>query len=110
MKIKVLLIEDDEDDVQLIKDMLSKSQSDIELEVARNSGEGIEKIKAQSFDCILTDYIVPPISGLEIMEEARKSNNKTPFIILTGFGDGGLGADLIKRGAAGFRTKDTLTA
>lgn len=110
MKIKVLLIEDDDDDTLLIKDMLSKSQFDIGLEVAKNSSEGIEKMKAQSFDCVLTDYIVPPVSGFDIMEEGRKLNNKTPFIILTGFGDGGLGADLIKRGVAGFLTKDALSS
>ncbi len=44
------------------------------------------------------------------MQEARKMGLNVPFIILTGFGDGGLGNELIERGAADFVSKEELGA
>ncbi|KMP10463.1 hypothetical protein UR09_06165 [Candidatus Nitromaritima sp. SCGC AAA799-A02] len=108
--IRILLIEDDNDYILILGEYLKSAGFESTLETAGRSDEAMEKIKNNSFDCVLTDYIVPTASGLDIMNEARKLGVTTPFIFLTGFGDGGLGDELMKRGAADFIRKDELDA
>lgn len=107
--IKILLIEDDEDYRVLIKDLLSTSGLSVEIEEAASSSEGLAALENKSFDCVLADYIIPGISGLEVIKTLKRSGNDTPIIILTAFGDEELKMALLKEGARGYISKDALT-
>lgn len=107
--LKILLIEDDEDYRVLIKDLLSTSGLSVEVEEAASSSEGLAALESKSFDCVLADYIIPGISGLEVIKTLKRSGIDTPVIILTAFGDDGLEKALLKEGACGYISKDALT-
>lgn len=108
--IRLLLIEDDEDDIVLLEDLLSTLEIKFDLTRTTTSSEALGKLKEDTFDCVVTDYIVPTLSGLDIMVEARGMGITTPFIILTGWGDGGLGEEVVKRGAFDFACKGDLNS
>ncbi len=83
MSKKILIIEDDKDIVDLLKHYLTK-----EGYVTKDAGDGIsglKKAKAESFDLIVLDIMLPEMDGLEVCKELR-GNSKTstiPVIMLT---------------------------
>ncbi|MFQ5444155.1 MAG: response regulator [Nitrospinales bacterium] len=106
--IKILLIEDDEDYRVIIKDFLKEMDFPIEVEEADSSSAGLEKLTNHSYDCVLIDYIIPGISGLDVVKKAKNSGVISPFIILTAYGDEDLGKELIKEGATDYLSRDQL--
>lgn len=108
--LKILLIEDDSDDRIILKEMLEKSDLDVDLDEVENSSLGLEKLSSNSYDCVLVDYIIPRMSGLELIKTTRKSGVTTPFIILTGYGDDELASELIRQGASDYLSKGDLNS
>ena len=82
---KILLIDDDVELGNLLRDFLSHHQ--INLEIANSGEDGIELLEQHqtpinsSFDLIILDIMLPGISGLEVLKEIRKKNN-IPIICL----------------------------
>lgn len=78
---KVLLIEDDINIVDLIKIHLS----DLHCELVSTSlgEEGLEKAIQESFDLIILDIMLPDLNGLEICQQIRMQNTRTPILMLT---------------------------
>ncbi len=106
--LKILLIEDDLDDRFFLKELLEKSDFKVTVDEAECSSAGLEKLNANSYDCVLVDYIIPRMSGLEVIKTTRKTGVTTPFIILTGYGDEELGSELIRQGASDYLCKGDL--
>jgi DNA-binding NtrC family response regulator len=106
--LKILVIDDDEDYRFLIKDLLKAAELPVELEEASSSKQGIAILKDKNFDCVLIDYIIPGVSGLDVIKSLKSAGNETPFIVLTAFGDDVLGSELIKQGAYDFIGKESL--
>ncbi|HIJ60792.1 MAG TPA: response regulator [Nitrospirae bacterium] len=57
------------------------------LFIANDGIEGLELFKKNDIDLIITDNIMPKMSGLDMIEEIRKKDTKTPVILLTGYMD-----------------------
>lgn len=108
--LKILLIEDDSEDRFLIKDLLEQSELQVEIEEAASSSEGLEKLKSNSYDCVVIDYIIPGVTGMDVLKISRDAGVKTPFIFLTGYGDDDLAAELIHRGACDYLGKRELNS
>lgn len=108
--LKVLLIDDDPEDRFLIRDILEKSEMQIDLEEAASSSEGLEKLKSNSYDCAIVDYVIPGVTGLDVLQMSRDAGVNTPFIILTGYGDDDLASELIRRGAFDYLSKRDLSS
>lgn len=106
--LKVLLIEDDSEDRLIIKDLLEKSNLQIDLDEAASSSEGLKKLKSDSYDCAIVDYVIPGVTGLDVFMLSREAGVNTPFIFLTGYGDNDLAAELIRRGAFDYLCKSEL--
>ncbi len=82
-KLKVLVIEDNEDDVFLVKKILGDLGYD--LLVAMNGEEGIEKAKTEKPDIVIIDTILPGMDGFQVCEAIKGlPENKAKVIINTG--------------------------
>lgn len=83
--IKLLIADDDQFNIQLIQTILEKSGAEISYCV--NGAEAIEKIRAHSFDLLLTDINMPEISGVELSRMIRAlpdtKKQTIPIIALT---------------------------
>ncbi len=110
MDLNILLIEDDDDYIVIIKDLLQEADSNINVDAVTSFKSGLEKLKDNSYDCVLADYIIPGISGLDVMLNAREMKIDTPFILLTALGDNEFGKELVNKGAFDFLTKDNLSS
>ncbi len=108
--IRVLLVEDDEDDQILIRDMLS--QIDVaryELEWVENWPCALAKLENDAFDVCLVDYHLGQYTGLDFLKHLTEHRPDTPGILLTGLGDRAVDLQAMEAGAADFLTKGRLT-
>lgn len=106
--IKILLVEGDDDYRAFIKDLLEGSNLKFEIEESTSSKSALVKMETHHYDCILSDYLIPGLSGFNLMEKARDLGITAPFLIMTAWGDGNLEKELIKRGVGGYISKDNL--
>lgn len=83
----ILLIEDDELDVESFKRVLGKLDFDVELKVAFNGEDALEKINNHNIpDLILLDLNMPRMNGIEFLQHLRKKpqyNNVKIYVITT---------------------------
>jgi len=76
-----------------------------EVEVAENGPEGLFKLRQMPFDVVLVDAMMPGMSGLEMMQEARKIAPDVITIIITGYATIELAVQAIREGAHDFIAK-----
>jgi signal transduction histidine kinase len=107
--IKILLIEDDEDDYILTKEIINEIPSNsYNLEWATNYEEGLNAMKSNSFDVFLLDYRLGKDSGLDLLKKMNFVVESGPIILLTGQGDRELDFEALEAGASDFLVKAEL--
>jgi PAS domain S-box-containing protein len=108
--IRVLLIDDDEDDYAIVRGLLSDfSSAEFTLEWISDYGAALGAILSGDFHVCLLDYVLQERNGLELMQEAVSLGALTPIIILTGRGDYDLDVEAMSKGAADWLTKVELS-
>jgi two-component system, cell cycle sensor histidine kinase and response regulator CckA len=109
--IKVLFIDDDEDDYILIRYWFNEFQVvNCELEWVNNYEAARNAIARRQHDIYLVDYRLGPHNGLELLREAVTNACYSPIILLTGQGDWEIDIEAMKAGAADYLEKSQLTA
>lgn len=110
-RFRVLLIEDDEDDYVLVRDVLSESAlSKFHLDWARTYEAGIDAACRAEHDIVLLDYRLGHRNGLELLREAQERGCELPFIVLTGQGDYILDIEAMEAGAADYLVKGEISS
>ena len=86
MKIRVLVVDDDEDLLFLANKFLEKEDDRFELVGVNTDQEALQKLEEEEFDAIVCDHYLGPhsMTGLDLLEWVRGENPNIPFIILTG--------------------------
>jgi PAS domain S-box-containing protein len=82
---RILIIEDDPNDVELIILGFSK-HDEFFVDVATSGEEGLEKISKTRYDLVSVDFALPGISGLDVLEDIRKTDQDVPVVMVTGRG------------------------
>ncbi len=102
-KIKILLIEDEEDVRDSYVDMLNYLGYDVVT--ADNGKSGLDIINREPIDVVITDLNMPVMNGLEAMRRIKKKNSSIEVIVITGFAtiENAIGA--MKQGAFDYITK-----
>jgi len=103
---RILLIEDDEDDFILTRDLLSEIDGgDYRLDWARTYQDGLKQIQADSHDVYLIDYRLGADNGLQLLRETVQAGTPAPIIMLTGFADREIDLAAMQAGAADYLVK-----
>jgi PAS domain S-box-containing protein len=109
--IRVLLVDDDENDYILTRDWFQEFQvAGCELEWLDNYKAAKAAIALRQHDVYLVDYRLGLDSGLELLREAIANGCTAPFILLTGQGDREIDLEAMKAGAADYLEKRQLNA
>jgi signal transduction histidine kinase len=107
--IKVLLIDDDEEDYLITRDIFSEfPERKFSLQWVSSFEEGRELIAKQEHHVYLIDYRLGAESGLELIEEAVKNGITAPLILLTGQGDIEIDEKAMRIGAADYLVKGNI--
>jgi len=96
-QINVLIVDDDEDIADILKDLISDEGRIVD--VCHNGLDAIEGIQKKSYDLMLVDMIMPGTGGLEVLKCAKKSNPEVVVIIITGYASLETAITAIKEGA-----------
>jgi PAS domain S-box-containing protein/putative nucleotidyltransferase with HDIG domain len=103
---KILIIEDNKEDAQFIKELLSGNiGAEIEFFYASYVEEGIKYILDQQFDAILLDLGLPDSAGLSTLEKVIKKASQIPIIIVTGLEDEQIAKSALTEGAQDYLVK-----
>lgn len=101
---KILVVEDHEQMRKYIKSVLS----DYEVCEAENGKEALEKMKVQSYDLILTDYMMPVMDGEVFVKKVKQLKDKTPILVLTARTDNHGKLNMLRMGIDGYLQKPFL--
>ena len=102
-KLSILLVDDEESILTSIKSFLSRRGH--EVLTASNGEEGINIVKNNVIDLVLSDYRMPIKNGLEVLKETKEINPSIDVVIITAFGNVDDAIDIMKNGAYDYLTK-----
>src|SRR5688572_18463876 len=86
--IRILCVEDDEDDFVLIRDALSDFKHiTFQLEWVRTFEEGLLAILSNAHDLCMLDYQLGAHTGVELLRRARAGGSRVPILLLTGMNE-----------------------
>ena len=102
--IRTLVVDDSDFFAEMTADTLTQ-QHGIESVAANSATEALERLDGGGFDCVVSDYEMPDMDGLELLEEIRETNPSIPFILLTGRGDEETASAAIAAGVADYLLK-----
>src|SRR5215212_5558395 len=104
--VKVLLVEDDEDDYIIVRALLSDiAAQKFELTWARNFNDGLQAMADNQHDVSLVDYRLGARNGVELLQEAVGRGCQSPIILLTGTGAHKIDLEAMQAGAADYLVK-----
>ncbi|MGZ3708006.1 MAG: sensor histidine kinase [Bdellovibrionota bacterium] len=110
-QIRVLVVDDDEDDFLMLRDLLSEVRgTKFALEWASSYDLGREKIAQGAHDVCFLDYRLGARTGLDLLKEMIAAGVKTPMILLTGYGEQEVDLEAMRVGAADYLVKDQVSS
>lgn len=111
LPIKVLLVDDDEEDYILTRDLLFEiDRHRYRLDWVSDYGPALEAIGRGQHEVYLIDYYLGERNGLQLLGEALLIGCRAPIILLTGRGDHDVDVEAMKAGAADYLVKGELDA
>jgi len=110
-KIRLLVVEDDEEDFILTRDLLRDIPGrPFTIEWARTFEEGLRALAANSQDIALLDFRLGAHDGVELLQAARAAGAEAPVIMLTGAGHVDADHAAMRAGAADYLVKGQVEA
>ncbi len=100
---KILLVEDDKDLNETLKESLELETFSVES--VFSAEEGLERLKHEQFGLILSDVKMPGMSGYEFLEVLKRQNHQIPVLLMTAYGTIEQAVGALKSGACDYLTK-----
>lgn len=109
---KILIVEDDEDDALIIKDLIREGMVSYRpiLDHVTSHAETVSYLERSEYQLCIFDYRLGEVDGLQLLHEIRGKGIVTPIIFLTGQGDQEVAVEAMKAGANDYLSKSRLTA
>ena len=97
--IRILHVDDDSNDLDLTMLHIRKLAPEFKVIGVESASEALEVLKHEEFDCVLSDYQMPDMNGLEFLQAFRQQHEHLPFIFFTGQGNEDIAAQAFRSGA-----------
>jgi signal transduction histidine kinase len=108
-QLRILVLEDMEDDLELIEYILSDAHLDFTTKRVDNRDDFVAALKKGQLDVILSDHSLPQFNSQEALAIYRESGLKIPFILVTGAVSEEFAVNSLKQGADDYVLKSNLT-
>lgn len=106
---RILLIENNEDDVRLIQEKLACTQEPVALECADRLSTGLERLTAGGLDVVLLDLGLPDSTGFDGLVRLQTQVPAIPIVVLTGsYDDEQFALQALREGAQDYLIKDRV--
>ncbi len=109
---RLLLVDDDVVDRQLYCELLTQLRpAACHIQQAVDSAAGLAALRADKFDCVLLDFNLPDMSGIEFLTAAAVDGElPCAFVLISGHGSEAVAVEAMKRGAQDYLVKDQVNA
>ncbi|KDE60177.1 hypothetical protein EL22_09295 [Halostagnicola sp. A56] len=106
-QIHVLFVDDDEQWARYMANELENEDPAFSVTVALNANEAVVALTDdRSIECVVTDFRMPEIDGIQMLERVRESHPHLPSILVTGSGSEDVAARAINAGVTDYLRKD----
>ena len=99
----ILVVEDDEDLRDAIAATLRLHQLD--FTICESAEAGLQRLDPASTHILITDFKLPGMNGLELIEKVRRTAPHLPVVMMTAFADTALAVQALRAGARDFLVK-----
>jgi PAS domain S-box-containing protein len=106
--VTVLCVDDDEAFLDLAAEMLAREPG-IETTTASRGRDALDVLAETHVDCVVSDYDMPGMSGLELLDAVRDRHPDLPFVLFTGKGSEEIATEAISRGVTDYLQKEVGT-
>ncbi len=103
MSNRILIADDEPSNAKILGEELT--DRGYTVETANNGSGTLKKVDSAPPDLIILDYMMPDLSGLDVLKELRKRGNDTPVIMITAYGSIERAVEAMKEGAYDFITR-----
>jgi PAS domain S-box-containing protein len=111
MQIKILLVEDNPADADLLQEFLVADSINIQWDITpvELRQDALQCLSEQDFDIVLLDLSLPDSQGLSTLTRLQEVAFETPMIVMTGLNDQALALEAVRLGAQDYLVKDQIT-
>jgi signal transduction histidine kinase len=103
MSEKILVVDDEQDIVKVLSKILELAG--YEVISAYNGTEAVQHVKENNPDLVLLDYMMPDITGLEVLQQIKAFSEEVYVVMVTGRGSEEVAASVMKAGASDYVIK-----
>ena len=103
MSEKVLLVDDEEEFLEIMAERMQAR--DMVVDTCTNAEEALRKLKEESYDAIILDFMMPGMDGMRALQEMKSLSPESQVILLTGHATIEKSVEAMKLGAADFLEK-----
>ncbi|MEA5388629.1 response regulator [Haloarculaceae archaeon H-GB11] len=107
--IRVLHVDDEPGFAEMAATFLEREQDRFTVDAVTSAGEALDRIDAAAFDCVVSDYDMPEMDGLELLDAVRERYPELPFVLFTGKGSEEIASEAISHGVTDYLQKETGT-
>lgn len=100
---KILLVDDDDSLRRVLEFQLSEAGYFVTS--ASDGKEGLDRFSREEFDCLITDWRMPRMTGSQLVQQATAMSSEVPIVVITAFGDVDTAVEALRNGAFDFITK-----
>ena len=108
--VRLLIVDDDDEDLYLVNDALSEVvEAQYDVTTATSALAAMARLSANSYDCIICDYRLGHVTGIDFIKNVRLAGIDTPVILLTGLSGHLIDKAALEAGASDFLPKASIT-
>jgi PAS domain S-box-containing protein len=107
--IRALLVDDDHDFAAVTAELLEREDDRLEVLTETEPSAGLDRLESDTVDCLVSDYQMAEVDGLELLASVRERWPTLPFILFTGEGSEEIASEAISAGATDYVRKGTVS-
>jgi two-component system response regulator AtoC len=103
MNENILVVDDEPSNLRILEQLLSRERYSVTT--ASDGAECLKKLASNPPNLIILDFMMPELSGIEVLKELRQRDDDTPVIIVTAYGTVECAVEAMQAGAYDFITR-----
>lgn len=108
--VNILHVDDDEPFRELTAEALQRERDEFDIISVSSASEALERLTDEEVDCIVSDYDMPEMDGIEFLTAVRERYPELPFVLFTGKGSETVASEAFSTGATDYVQKSTSTS
>lgn len=107
--IRVLHVDDESSFLELTAEFLQREDGSFDVETSTDASDALDKLSQTRFDCIVSDFDMPEMDGIDLLEAVRADYPDFPFVLFTGKGSEEIASQAISAGVDDYLQKQPGT-